>query len=249
MTHRATVLTAGIFLLTLAIAPSVGCDSGEFDGAPRAEAPDEPMVDEQNSRRQQPSGRRSGQTSLPSDHPPVGGAQGESDGAEPQAAESAGESRGADLPVDWKAPKSWTETQPSSSMRAAQYRLPGAGEAGPATLAVFHFAGQGGGSVKANIDRWVGQFSLPGGGSAQEAAEITNKTVRGLKVHVVDVSGTYDPGTGMGAGKAKKNHRMLAAIVETSAGLVFFKLVGAEKTVAEHRQEFGQFVESFRPAS
>jgi len=245
-------LAAGLSLLALLVAPSIGCDRSEdFSGEPRAEAPDEPMVNSRNAREQRREGRRSGQTSLPSDHPPVESARGDRDrGGASAPAGSGGPSGsgGADLPVEWTAPDGWTETEPSSSMRAAQYRLPGAGGAGAATLAIFHFSGKGGGSVTANIDRWVGQFSKPGGGSAEESAEITRKTVNGLDVHVVDVSGTYSPGAGMGGGGEKKSQRMLGAIAETSAGHVFFKLVGPQPTVAEHREEFRSLVESFRPA-
>lgn len=250
MAFRTTGLTAGLFISTLLIAPSFGCESDEFSGAPRAEAPDEPMVDRREPRRKKrPGGRRSGQTSLPSDHPPVGGAQGEQDrgGSPPQAPSGGG--GGADLPVQWEVPGAWTETEPSSRMRAAQFRLSGADGAGPATLAVYHFARKGGGSVRANIDRWVGQFEKPEGGSAKDSAQITEKTVNGLKVHLVDVAGTYKPGAGMGAGKAKENHRMLGAIVKSSAGLVFFKLIGPKSTISDHREEFTRFVESFRPAS
>ncbi|MFB6350886.1 MAG: hypothetical protein ABEK29_03735, partial [Bradymonadaceae bacterium] len=149
------------------------------------------------------------------------------------------------LPIQWDVPEGWTETQPSSRMRETQFRLPGTGEAGPATMAVFHFGGQaGGGPIQANIDRWVKQFQGPDGKLGREAADISTNTVRGLKVHLVDIAGTY---VGMGRSKPKQNQRMLGAIVEADGGLVVFKLVGPKPTVSDHHEEFRQFVDSFRP--
>ncbi|MFB6350887.1 MAG: hypothetical protein ABEK29_03740, partial [Bradymonadaceae bacterium] len=79
MGSESTGLTAGLFAVTLVVAPSLGCDSGKFSDAPRAEAPDEPMVDRQKTRQKRRPNRREGQTEMPSNHPPVGGAQGEQD--------------------------------------------------------------------------------------------------------------------------------------------------------------------------
>ena len=45
-----------------------------------------------------------------------------------------------------------------------------------------------GGSVKANIDRWRSQFAAP---DAQKAL-VKTKEVRGMKVHLVDLKGTYN---------------------------------------------------------
>jgi hypothetical protein len=131
-------------------------------------------------------------------------------------------------------------------MRAAQYRL--SGEAGAATLAIYHF-GSGGGGVQANIDRWVGQFEGPDGGSVRQQAETTVKKVDGVKVHLVDVAGTYSPGAGMGAGQSREGQRMLGAIAKAPGGLVFFKLLGPEKTVTAHEKRFNEFVSTFRPGS
>ena len=84
-------------------------------------------------------------------------------------------------------------------------------------------------------------------------AKVTMRTVRGVKVTVVDSSGTY---TGMGgpmAGGAKpaSGYRLLGAIAEGRGGNVFFKLTGPSKTiaVAAGRVRSGAGVDSARIAA
>ena len=49
-------------------------------------------------------------------------------------------------------PAGWKSSPPSSKMRAAQF------SAGEAEVVFFYFGPSGGGGVKANVDRWMGQF-------------------------------------------------------------------------------------------
>src|SRR5258708_33517422 len=91
--------------------------------------------------------------------------------------------------VQWTQPKSW-QAQAARAMRLATYLVPEGGECG-----VYYFGPGQGGSVQANLDRWIGQFSEPEG-----KPEIQNKTVPGLKVTTVDVAGAY---SGMGAAAPK----------------------------------------------
>ena len=96
--------------------------------------------------------------------------------------------------VEYQAPTGWVEQTPSSRMRQAQYLLPRAqGDRADAELVVFHFPGQGG-SIQANMARWIGQMSRPDGSSATADVEISEKMVRGQKVTLLEVSGTYQSG-------------------------------------------------------
>jgi hypothetical protein len=142
-------------------------------------------------------------------------------------------------------PSGWREQAPTSSMRKAQFSLPGTG--GDADLAVFNFPGQGG-SVEANIDRWIGQFSQPDGSSSKAKAKTSQKRVSGLQVTVLDLDGTYSGGMmpGMSGGKANSGYRMIAAVVETTEGPWFFKLVGPGKTVAEWLMSMNQMIDSIQ---
>jgi len=148
-------------------------------------------------------------------------------------------------------PQGWVDHPPSSMMRKAQYLLPkSAGDAADAEMAVFFFPGQGG-SVEANIQRWIGQFAQPDGSSSQEKAKTGNKQVAGFNITILDVAGTYNAGMMGGMGGTSDNrprpgYRLRAAVVETGEGPWFFKLVGPEKTVHHWSTSFDQFIASIK---
>jgi hypothetical protein len=132
-------------------------------------------------------------------------------------------------------------------MRVSQYQLPAAdGDAESASLVVYYFGQGQGGSVEANLQRWIGQMQTPDGKPANDNAKTENTTVNGLKVTLLDVSGTY-AGSDMGGGgtsQSKPNYRMRAGVIDTPRGAYFIKLVGPEKTVARWDQSFQDFVKS-----
>jgi len=118
-------------------------------------------------------------------------------------------------------------------MRAATYTVDDA-------ECVVYFFGQGqGGGVQANIDRWKGQF---GGAEAKTG----KRTIHGLPVTTVDISGSY---SGMGgpmapSGPAKPGYRMLGAIVENAAGNIYIKFAGPTKTIVANQAKFDQLLNS-----
>lgn len=150
--------------------------------------------------------------------------------------------------LKYKVPEGWVVEHPTSSMRAAQYKLPKA-EADPedASLVLYYFGQGQGGSTQANIDRWINQMQQPDGHPSKERAKSETLTVNGLKVTTVDVSGTYSAEMSPGSGtfKSNANYRLRAAVVETPKGSYFAKLVGPEKTVARWDEAFMSYVKSF----
>jgi hypothetical protein len=143
--------------------------------------------------------------------------------------------------LKWTAPSGWKNLG-SQSMRAATYSIPSAaGDRDSAECAVYFFGAGQGGSVEANIDRWKGQFRQPA------AAQVRKRTVHGLPVTTIDISGDY---SGMGGPMVtektvKSGYRLLGAIVESPGGNVFLKLTGPAKTVAASQQGFEQLLASF----
>jgi len=134
-------------------------------------------------------------------------------------------------------------------MRVSQYQLPAAeGDIEAASLVVYYFGSGQGGSVDANLERWIGQMQAPDGRPAREKAKTETTTVNGMKVSLLDVSGTYAGGDmgggGGGAAQTKPNFRMRAGVIETPKGAYFIKLVGPEKTVSHWDQAFQEFVKS-----
>ena len=169
----------------------------------------------------------------------------------PQSAHGGTTAAGTPAPggLKFTAPAGWIEETPASSMRKAQYGLPRVeGDSEDAELAVFFFKGEGG-SVQANIERWIGQFTKPDGSPATDAAKTTHREIHGIPVTIVDVSGTYMAASGamLSEVKSKPGFRMLAAVAETSAGPWFFKLTGPAATIARWEPAFGQFLDSIEP--
>ncbi|HJZ78367.1 MAG TPA: hypothetical protein VKE51_41855 [Vicinamibacterales bacterium] len=145
-------------------------------------------------------------------------------------------------------PAGWKSSPPTSSMRVAEFMLPrAAGDAEDAVLIVYYFGGSGG-SVDANMQRWIGQMQQADGKPSSAVAKKQSRKVNGLTVSLVDVSGTYTAEMSPGSAAHHNNprFRMRAGVVETSNGPYFIKLTGPEQTVAKWDAAFNQFVNSFR---
>lgn len=150
--------------------------------------------------------------------------------------------------LHYKVPDGWVTEHPTSTMRAAQYKLPKAeGDGEDASLVLYYFGPGQGGSISDNVDRWIAQMEQPGGGSSKEKAKTETLTVNGLKVTMVDVSGTYTAQMSPGSDARHNNagYRLRGAIVETPKGNYFAKLIGPEKTIRRWDQSFMDYVKSF----
>lgn len=153
----------------------------------------------------------------------------------------------SDSGLEFEAPSEWIREPPSSSMRLAQYRLPGVeGDSEDAELVIYYF--RGGGSVQANVDRWIGQFSKADGSPANDVAQVSEKDSHGLHLTIVDVIGTYHQSRGpmMAQTQTKPNYRMLAAVAEAAGGPWFFKLTGPQSTVDDWEDSFYSFLDTLR---
>jgi hypothetical protein len=177
----------------------------------------------------------------------------ESGGLRPESAHSASSlpATDSDRGLTFTAPPGWISETPASSNRKAQYRLPRAqGDAEDGEVAVYYFRG-GGGNAQANVDRWIGQFTGPGGNSVEDAAKTMHSSVDGIPLTIVDVSGTYAGSMMMPmqqSGSTKDHFRMLAAIAEAGNGPWFIKLTGPERTVARWESSFQSFLKSIKQA-
>jgi hypothetical protein len=145
--------------------------------------------------------------------------------------------------IRWTVPTDWT-VQAARPMRAATYALPAAAGAESGECGVFFFGRGQGGTVQENLDRWVTQFE---GGTPPKKAE---KTVSGLRVHTLEISGTYlAPGGPMMQSQGKKSGwRLSGAIVEAPDGLVFFKCVGPAATIEKAQKDIERLLASVSKA-
>lgn len=144
--------------------------------------------------------------------------------------------------VHWIVPPSWI-LQPAKPMRVSTYAIPPVpGDAEGGECAVFFFGEGQGGDVRSNIDRWISQFK------SDSKAEETSRTVNGIQVTIVAVSGTYLAPSGpmMQSLGAKENYKLLGAIVQAPEGAVFFKTTGPASTMAASEKDFNALVDSIR---
>lgn len=104
---------------------------------------------------------------------------------------------------------------------------------------------QAGGSVDANVDRWIGQF----GADANKTAKRTKKKIAGFDVTVVEVEGTFAGGMmGMKSDRGpSEGWALLGAIVETPGMPHFFKMTGPAKSVRAARAELDELLASLAP--
>jgi hypothetical protein len=106
-----------------------------------------------------------------------------------------------------------------------------------------------GGTVEANLDRWIAQFSQANGSETKNQAPEADrkKTISGLDVQMVDLAGTFrdmprpfDPN---GGAVERQNYRMLAAVIASpKLGNYFIKFYGPRQTVSDHAEEFHKMI-------
>ena len=161
----------------------------------------------------------------------------------PSAAPAAGARAGG---LRWQDVPPFLPRAPKSSMRVAEYGLSGDERA---ELVVFYFGPDQGGSVDANVARWLAQFSQPDGSDSASKAVRTEREVDGVAVSVLEVRGTYSGGMAMPGGPPptpQADAMLLGAIAKGANGPVFFKLVGPRETVERARSGFDQMIGSIR---
>ncbi|MCA9053377.1 MAG: SMP-30/gluconolactonase/LRE family protein [Planctomycetaceae bacterium] len=132
-------------------------------------------------------------------------------------------------------PKAWEKQQPSSNLRLGQFSIPAAdGDAEAAELAVFPPFG---GTVRANVDRWIQQFE--GQGRQMKASQ--GSCDQGKYV-LVELTGTYKKPFGppfLQQTQPAENYKMLGVILTSKdGGNYFLKLTGPKGTVAATADSF-----------
>lgn len=149
-------------------------------------------------------------------------------------------------------PQGWQAGKPTSGMRFAEFTLPKtAGDAQDAQLIIYYFGKEGAGSIDDNMERWIGQMQQPDGKPSKSVAKRETRTVNGLKVTLLDVTGIYagdvmGGGAHGGGGGGTALSRMRAGVIETPNGPYFIKLTGPVKTVTTWEQAFAQFIASLK---
>jgi len=151
--------------------------------------------------------------------------------------------------LTYSAPPAWHTRPPSSSMRVAEFVIPKAqSDTEDAELVIYYFGAGGGGGVEANIDRWIGQVQQPDGSASKAKAKRVERTINGLKVTTIDVSGTYTAEMRPGATEHynKPGYRLCAAVIDTPQGAHYIKMTGPAKTVGAAQADYEKFLSSLK---
>jgi hypothetical protein len=150
--------------------------------------------------------------------------------------------------LTWTAPKTWVSEPPTSSMRRAQYRIPG--PAGAGECVVFYFGPGQGGDAETNAGRWADQFEQPDGTSSRKALKTKAVEVNGIKVTLTEITGIYRGGMPGGpAAPTRPDYMLLGAIARGPDANWFFKATGPKATMEANRAAFDAMVRSFRAGS
>ena len=130
-------------------------------------------------------------------------------------------------------------------MRKASFIVPRAdGDSEDGELTVFYFGPGQGGSVDANVDRWIKQFGEVKPSDVRRA----DREANGLRQHTVELdSGTFSAGMGA-AGKPKDKFGLVGGIVESPSGAYFFKMTGPSKTIKKAKADFYKLLDSVKAA-
>lgn len=245
--HRAAMSRPALCLLALALTLPA-CDSAPPPAAPAKADAKPPAKDAKADTKSGPHDAKDPHAGMAAG--PHGGAMPPMMGATPpkgppRDVTPSGEVAESDLRgLKVKAPKEWESQPPRSSMRVAQWVIPGPG--GDAELVVTRFPG-GGGGIEANVERWKGQFQPPEGKSIDDVTKVETTENAGLKTTLVDVSGRFVAAVMPGAEEKhdETDYRMLAGIVEGHGDPYYFKAVGPKATLDVWEKSYKDMIASF----
>ncbi len=141
----------------------------------------------------------------------------------------------------------------ASDMKAASYTYgPLESDKEPSLLNVYYFGQNQGGTIEANVDRWIKQMSMPDGGDPANAAIRYTMDVNGMPAHVLTLYGTFNDPVGGPMSQVttpRENYRLIGVIVEAPQGSVFFKLTGPDYTAKIMVEAFITMVKQVQKAA
>ena len=141
------------------------------------------------------------------------------------------------------APEKWKSEKASSSMRAAQFTIPGKEGQGSAECVFYYFGPGAAGGAKANLDRWANQFAK----DPKPTFKVEEPKPGAGVVQIVYLfgEGTFMSGPPFGGAKVpKKDYGMAAAVLGTKPGYIFVKMTGPKSVVKAARSDFKKMIES-----
>jgi len=135
-------------------------------------------------------------------------------------------------PLRFDRPESWQWVKPSGAFRTAQLEKK-APDGTPLIITFSRFPAGEGGSVQANIDRWISQFTQTTG-----TPEVISHAGTGCPFTLVRILGTMKGGVPGGPAKELPQAMLRGAILEADGELVMVKLAGPASAVRSGEKDF-----------
>ena len=150
-------------------------------------------------------------------------------------------------PLTVAVPGTWKERPTQSGMRAAEFTIPGVKGAADGELVIYYFGPGGAGSAEDNIARWTQQFLGPDGQPATPVVQ--KKQVAGMAMTEAEMTGRYVSSMSP-AGTTEKHDSadwsMVGAVLTTSNGPYYFKMIGPKGTMAVAKKDFAKMLGSIK---
>ncbi len=143
--------------------------------------------------------------------------------------------------ISFTRPAKWEWVEVSSPMRKAQLKVTDEKGTASAEVVFFQFGPGPMGGVKANVDRWLGQFAEPRDKINAKTEEVT---VGKTKVTYVQAEGTYKSGMPGGPQTPMPDYALAGAIIDASEGNIFVKMTGPKALVKSSVDDFRKMIES-----
>ena len=135
-------------------------------------------------------------------------------------------------PLRFDRPESWQWVKPSGAFRTAQLEKK-APDGTPLVITFSRFSAGEGGSVQANIDRWISQFTQTTG-----TPEVISHSGPGCPFTLVRILGTMKGGVPGGPPKDLPQAMLRGAVLEAEGELVMVKLAGPASAVRSGEKDF-----------
>ncbi len=146
-------------------------------------------------------------------------------------------------------PGTWEHVEPATRIIEHEFLITtppveGASEKPPAPTGRLTIS-QAGGTIEANMQRWIGQFRLGRDADGADAMKKEKTMADPLVIHQLDIAGTYFdmPRGPFGPKTERPDYRMLGAMIETpDEGTWYIKFYGPQVLVEAEAEAFHKMV-------
>lgn len=153
----------------------------------------------------------------------------------------------ADGQFHFVAPGDWVKVKPKFAFYHAEFKIPKV--EGDTSDGRITFS-QVGGSIDANLERWVGQFKDLDKGD-EDSIKKMSKEIADTNVQIIHIEGTFMEGSGgpFSPKKERKDYVLMGAALEVDSGSnVYIKAYGPRKTMDKNHKHLKSLLESMTVA-